>query len=222
MTGVQTCALPIWAVGVGSVAWRLVASTRVSKDEKEAAGLLMERGTWLAFPHRWAARADSYRCLVYLACLVVPTALLSILPHQEPRFLVALVTPLVLLLPSIPIFKTASRASRSRRRQFWVRPYALNFWSQMCTDHSLNLSESLDRPLSRLYHPFRLPSPRRTRADAAEAQRAPQHFATFTSPRRPQLSDPLSRILEGVHAPASPPDFPRFRITVSYASRPSC
>ncbi|KAL8290620.1 hypothetical protein RQP46_002878 [Phenoliferia psychrophenolica] len=91
----------VGGVGVGGVAWRLVTGREMEvKDDKEVLGVTMER--------------------VYLACLLIPTILLSLLPHQEPRFLLPLLIPLVLLLPSLPFFKTNSTPSRSLRRRFWI------------------------------------------------------------------------------------------------------
>ncbi|GAA6040508.1 hypothetical protein JCM8097_005439 [Rhodosporidiobolus ruineniae] len=61
---------------------------------------------------------DGFRRKVYLAALVVPILLLSIQPHQEPRFLVPLVVPLVLLAPSASFLHAPS--SSKLRRAFWT------------------------------------------------------------------------------------------------------
>ncbi|GAA5864745.1 hypothetical protein JCM8547_008293 [Rhodosporidiobolus lusitaniae] len=50
-------------------------------------------------------KAESWR-RVYLALFVIPTLLLSIQPHQEPRFLMPLIIPLVLLAPYASFFRS--------------------------------------------------------------------------------------------------------------------
>ncbi|GAA6014017.1 hypothetical protein JCM11491_003489 [Sporobolomyces phaffii] len=55
---------------------------------------------------------------VLLASFIIPVALLSIQPHQEPRFLVPLVIPLVLLAPQVD-FLRANRSNRATRH-FWA------------------------------------------------------------------------------------------------------
>lgn len=57
---------------------------------------------------------------VYLATLAVPTVALSVQPHQEPRFLVPLLVPCVLVAARVP-FLTAERDNLRRKRLFWVR-----------------------------------------------------------------------------------------------------
>lgn len=57
---------------------------------------------------------------VYLATLAVPTLALSVQPHQEPRFLVPLLVPCVLVAARAP-FLTAERDNVRRKRLFWVR-----------------------------------------------------------------------------------------------------
>ncbi|KAI5475906.1 MFS transporter, sucrose transport protein [Pseudohyphozyma bogoriensis] len=63
---------------------------------------------------------DRFMVAVYVATFVLPTLLLSLLPHQEPRFLVALIVPLCLLLPQASFFKIESASSRSKRTCFWT------------------------------------------------------------------------------------------------------
>ncbi|GAA5839969.1 hypothetical protein JCM11251_006574 [Rhodosporidiobolus azoricus] len=57
---------------------------------------------------------------LYIASFIVPTLLLSIQPHQEPRFLVPLIVPLALLAPHAPFLTSASPKARKQRRAFWV------------------------------------------------------------------------------------------------------
>ncbi|BGP56575.1 alpha 1,2 mannosyltransferase [Rhodotorula sphaerocarpa] len=56
--------------------------------------------------------------LLYLATLAVPTLALSVQPHQEPRFLVPLLVPCVLVAARAP-FLTAERDNVRRKRLFW-------------------------------------------------------------------------------------------------------
>ncbi|SCV74890.1 BQ2448_7919 [Microbotryum intermedium] len=53
------------------------------------------------------------------ACFVVPTLLLSLQPHQEPRFLVPLIVPLCLLIAKVPFFSTGTSRAQRKRRIFW-------------------------------------------------------------------------------------------------------
>ncbi|GAA5895674.1 glycosylphosphatidylinositol-alpha 1,2 mannosyltransferase [Sporobolomyces salmoneus] len=53
-----------------------------------------------------------------IGSLLVPVALLSIQPHQEPRFLVPLIVPLVLLASESSFF-VSLKHSRQSRRVFW-------------------------------------------------------------------------------------------------------
>ena len=62
---------------------------------------------------------------VYLAALIIPTVILSIQPHQEPRFLVPLIIPLILILQDASFFKGRTLGTRRHRRHFWVRSTAL-------------------------------------------------------------------------------------------------
>ncbi|GAA5991121.1 hypothetical protein JCM10908_006546 [Rhodotorula pacifica] len=55
---------------------------------------------------------------LYLAALVLPTLVLSIQPHQEPRFLIPLLGPLVLLAGRSPLVSAENGPSK-RRRTFW-------------------------------------------------------------------------------------------------------
>ncbi|GAA5873166.1 hypothetical protein JCM8547_006806 [Rhodosporidiobolus lusitaniae] len=64
-------------------------------------------------------KAESRR-RVYLASFVIPTLLLSIQPHQEPRFLIPLVIPLVLLAPYASFFRSGRRGAVFARRAFWT------------------------------------------------------------------------------------------------------
>lgn len=57
-------------------------------------------------------------CTVLLASFVVPLLALSIQPHQEPRFLVPLLVPLVLLASRSSFLP--NRQSTRKRRIFWV------------------------------------------------------------------------------------------------------
>jgi hypothetical protein len=59
---------------------------------------------------------------VYIATIVASVGVLSIQPHQEPRFLVPLIIPAVLLAADVlgaPAARTRTRA-RFLRKLFWV------------------------------------------------------------------------------------------------------
>lgn len=56
---------------------------------------------------------------VYIATLVLPTMALSIQPHQEPRFLIPLLIPLVLVAGRSPLV-SADNGPSKQRRVFWV------------------------------------------------------------------------------------------------------
>ncbi|KDE05330.1 hypothetical protein MVLG_04246 [Microbotryum lychnidis-dioicae p1A1 Lamole] len=57
--------------------------------------------------------------LLPAACFVVPTLLLSLQPHQEPRFLVPLIVPLSLLISKASFLTIGISAARRNRRIFW-------------------------------------------------------------------------------------------------------
>lgn len=57
--------------------------------------------------------------------IVLPMLVLSIQPHQEPRFLVPMIVPLVLLLKDASFFKSGARSGTHLRRMFWVRLISL-------------------------------------------------------------------------------------------------
>ncbi|GAA6053257.1 hypothetical protein NBRC10513_007170 [Rhodotorula toruloides] len=60
------------------------------------------------------------RIILYLASFLLPTFLLSLQPHQEPRFLVPLIVPLALLAPYSPLFRSGTKRARKWRRAFWA------------------------------------------------------------------------------------------------------
>ncbi|BGP49627.1 alpha 1,2 mannosyltransferase [Rhodotorula kratochvilovae] len=61
-------------------------------------------------------REDRESMLLHLASIAVPLVLLSLLPHQEPRFLVPLIMPLVLLAPYTPLFRSGTRRAAKARK----------------------------------------------------------------------------------------------------------
>ncbi|GAA6058994.1 hypothetical protein JCM10212_001704 [Sporobolomyces blumeae] len=63
-------------------------------------------------------RKTAFTNRVLVASVVVPLVALSIQPHQEPRFLVPLVVPIVLLAPTTPLSSPRSQ-KRKQRRLFW-------------------------------------------------------------------------------------------------------
>ncbi|BGP25863.1 phosphatidylinositol glycan, class Z [Rhodotorula toruloides] len=65
-------------------------------------------------------REERRRVILYLASFLVPTSLLSLQPHQEPRFLVPLIVPLALLAPYSTMFSSGTRRSRKSRKAFWA------------------------------------------------------------------------------------------------------
>ncbi|BGP17720.1 hypothetical protein JCM10213_005300 [Rhodosporidiobolus nylandii] len=77
---------------------------------------------WLAARARMdeekAGAKDRFRLNVYFASFLVPTLLLSIQPHQEPRFLVPLIIPLALLTPYASFFRSDTSRARKIRRVF--------------------------------------------------------------------------------------------------------
>jgi hypothetical protein len=103
---------------------------------------------------------------VLVASFVVPTLLLSIQPHQEPRFLLPLIVPLVLLAPHAP-FLRASSGAMVARKWFWVHLPKARISSEV---NLFSPAVSLARPLASLHHPLRLPPPRRCPSSALCAQ----------------------------------------------------
>ncbi|CDR36110.1 hypothetical protein NBRC10512_004991 [Rhodotorula toruloides] len=63
---------------------------------------------------------DRRRMILYLASFLVPTFLLSLQPHQEPRFLVPLIFPLALLAPFSSLFRSGTKRARKWRKAFWA------------------------------------------------------------------------------------------------------
>ncbi|GAA5956882.1 hypothetical protein JCM3765_006628 [Sporobolomyces pararoseus] len=55
-----------------------------------------------------------------LASILVPLALLSIQPHQEPRFLLPLIVPLALLAPRASFLTSISSSQKRKRKAFWA------------------------------------------------------------------------------------------------------
>lgn len=77
---------------------------------------------WLArWPRRLAPDGPLTAEHVATLCCLVPVGLLSIVPHQEARFLVALVGPLALCLA-----RSVHRASSSWARWFWPAWFLFN------------------------------------------------------------------------------------------------
>ncbi|KAM0786437.1 hypothetical protein ACM66B_001901 [Microbotryomycetes sp. NB124-2] len=60
------------------------------------------------------------RTRLWLVMIAMPLLLLSIQPHQEPRFLAPLVLPVVILVPSASFFSDRSAKARRRRKVFWT------------------------------------------------------------------------------------------------------
>ncbi|GAA6050678.1 hypothetical protein JCM3770_000888 [Rhodotorula araucariae] len=65
-------------------------------------------------------REDRGRLFFFLASIAVPLLLLSVLPHQEPRFLVPLIVPFALLAPYTPLYRSATRRSARGRKAVWA------------------------------------------------------------------------------------------------------
>ncbi|GAA5889266.1 hypothetical protein JCM5296_005850 [Sporobolomyces johnsonii] len=65
-------------------------------------------------------RRQRFMTNVLSACFAVPTLLLSVQPHQEPRFLVPLILPLVLLAPQAPFLSSNTAQGKKRRKIFSV------------------------------------------------------------------------------------------------------
>ncbi|KPV74278.1 glycosyltransferase family 22 protein [Rhodotorula graminis WP1] len=84
-----------------------------------AADLLRPRGRLKPFDRR--------HLFLYLSTFFVPLVALSVLPHQEPRFLVPLVLPVVLLAPYTSIFRSATSRAGKTRRVIWVLWLAHSF-----------------------------------------------------------------------------------------------
>jgi len=79
---------------------------------------------------------------VHLSSFIVPLIALSLLPHQEPRFLVPLLVPLALLAPHTSLFRSGTRRAARVRRIIWVRT---TFPSSSCRAGAL-----ADSPLSQV------------------------------------------------------------------------
>ncbi|GAA5855852.1 hypothetical protein JCM9279_003339 [Rhodotorula babjevae] len=62
-------------------------------------------------------RAD---LLLHLSSFSVPLLALSLLPHQEPRFLVPLLVPLALVAPYTSLFRSGTRRAARARRFIWA------------------------------------------------------------------------------------------------------
>ncbi|GAA5867443.1 hypothetical protein JCM1840_002140 [Sporobolomyces johnsonii] len=66
------------------------------------------------------AGEGSKTAVLLIACLEVPTLLLSVQTHQEPRFLVPLIIPLVLLAFQAPFLSSNTAQGKKRRKIFSV------------------------------------------------------------------------------------------------------
>ncbi|GAA6016294.1 hypothetical protein JCM10207_000460 [Rhodosporidiobolus poonsookiae] len=64
--------------------------------------------------------SSQFQRWVILASFMVPTLILSIQPHQEPRFLVPLIVPLVLLAPHAGFFRRGTARARFLVKAFWT------------------------------------------------------------------------------------------------------
>lgn len=91
--------------------------------------MLFGVGVWAVAEVGWATVAregrrwkgtQAFMTRVYLASFVVPTLALSVQPHQEPRFLLPLIVPVVALLPMATPFKLGTSRARAQRRIIWA------------------------------------------------------------------------------------------------------
>ncbi|GAA5986130.1 hypothetical protein JCM11641_004719 [Rhodosporidiobolus odoratus] len=64
--------------------------------------------------------SESFARKVYLSGFVFPVALLSLQPHQEPRFLLPLLIPLALLVPFTSLFRKRMSRAMSAQKVVWT------------------------------------------------------------------------------------------------------
>lgn len=110
-------------VGVGLWAMGDVLLRRVDAGKEKSREAFMRRGEQSFTLLR--AIADPILA-VYASAIIVPTAILSIQPHQEPRFLIPMIVPLVLLVKDATFFRSGTTSSRKLRKIFWVRRSSLS------------------------------------------------------------------------------------------------
>ncbi len=91
--------------------------------------MLFGVGVWAVAEVGWSAAVsegrhwkgtEAFMTRVYLASFILPTAALSVQPHQEPRFLLPLIVPVVALLPKAAPFKLGTARARTQRRAIWA------------------------------------------------------------------------------------------------------
>ncbi|GAA5998439.1 glycosylphosphatidylinositol-alpha 1,2 mannosyltransferase [Rhodotorula paludigena] len=63
---------------------------------------------------------ERQRPLIYLATVLVSLPLVSLLPHQEPRYILPFIVPIVLLAPYAPMFQSGTRRAARSRKVFWA------------------------------------------------------------------------------------------------------
>lgn len=135
---------------------------------------------------------------VLLGSFIVPLALLSIQPHQEPRFLVPLVVPLALLASGSPTSSIRS-ISNKRKRYFVVSvPHSSEKREQA---NATKDTVAMDPTLCSVHGVLRIPPSRGLVADPVPAQ------STFVGPECPPpraaCRTPSNRFLEDIHASAT-------------------
>ena len=91
--------------------------------------MLFGAGVWAVADVGWAALAregrqwkgtEAFMARVHVAAFVLPTLALSVQPHQEPRFLLPLIVPVVALLPQAGPFRRGTSRARAQRRAVWA------------------------------------------------------------------------------------------------------
>ena len=114
----------LFGVGVYAVGESIVAVLRLGKEKSN------EQFMRIRQCDSYSKCAQLTSSTVYLSAIIFPTLLLSIQPHQEPRFLLPLIVPLILLLSKSSLFRYESPRIRHYRRIFWVSSSCLRreFW----------------------------------------------------------------------------------------------
>ena len=104
-------------IGPGPIVYGLLAARRVyiqvQPDKSQNFLVVINRSQSSFFPD--ADRSDINRiCTACIGVILLSLAVLSLQPHQEPRFLTPLLVPFVVLVANSGYLKTASKL-------FWVR-----------------------------------------------------------------------------------------------------
>ena len=104
-------------IGPGLIVYGLLAARRVyiqvQPDKSQNFLVVINRSQSSFFPD--ADRSDINRiCTACIGVILLSLAVLSLQPHQEPRFLTPLLVPFVVLVANSGYLKTASKL-------FWVR-----------------------------------------------------------------------------------------------------